>query len=111
VSRLPIMKKALLVGDPYLCLVAAAAGIDYFVFDNNCERLVEYIRGKIDDYRLLIVLRPILKECSELSKLLEEHREILPIIIDPPKELEKIDPKKHYEEMITKYIGLKFEVK
>ena len=110
-SGLPAIKKALLIGDPYLCLIAAASGIDYFVFDGNCEKLIEYIREKIDDYRLLIVLRPIIKKCEELNDLLKEHREILSIIIDSPKVLEKIDPKKHYEEIITKYIGLKFEIK
>lgn len=110
-SSFPHMKKGLVIGDPYLSLIGVAAGFDYFIYADNCRELMEYLKEHVSDYGLVIVLRSIVRDCSDVELFEREHPETLFIHLDSPKEIEKIDPKRYYEEMIARYIGLKFELK
>lgn len=102
-------RKVLVVGDPAICLIGAAAGCDYYIFRNDCKDLLNYIKERADAYGVYIISRNTINKCKdinlELSKL-----DALVVIIDSPETLRKIDPKKYYEELMTKYVGMKINL-
>jgi hypothetical protein len=107
----PKLKSVLIIGDPFLGLIGAAAGIDYYIFDDNCDSIVDFLKDKINRYGTIIILRRISEKCNNLREFLSQHSEVLVIMIDSPIETSKIDPKKYYEELMTKYIGLRIGLK
>jgi hypothetical protein len=107
----PKLKNLLIIGDPYLGLIGAAAGIEYYIFNGECNDIVDFLKDKINRYGTIIILRRISEKCDMLRKFLSQHSEVLVIMIDSPIETSKIDPKKYYEELMTKYIGLRIGLK
>ncbi|OYT40887.1 MAG: hypothetical protein B6U89_00660 [Desulfurococcales archaeon ex4484_58] len=108
-NSLPRENKILVIGDANLCIIGAAAGTDYYVFRGECRDLSTYIDEHLNDYGVYIVARDVYNRCeNELRKILES--EYLLIIIDPPKIMKEIDPKKYYEELVTKFVGMKISL-
>lgn len=108
-SVMPREKEIIVIGDVNLCIIGVAAGTDYYVFREDCNDLSTFINEKINDYGVYIVSREVYNKCNNLFKQLSE-KGYLVIVIDPPKILRKIEPKKYYEEMITRFIGMKIEL-
>ncbi len=108
-SSIPREKKILVIGDINLCIIGAAAGTDYYVFRGECSELSTYVDEHLGEYGVYIITRDVYNECrEELKKVLEG--EYLSIIVDPPKIMKEIDPKKYYEELITRFVGMKISL-
>jgi len=99
-------KNVLVIGDSTLCLIGVAGGADIYIFKNDCDSLGEYLSKNIDKYGVYIVSRDVYEKCVVVKNTLDQAN-ALTIVIDPPKALEKIDPKKYYEELIVKFVGMK----
>lgn len=110
-SYFPKEKKILVIGDPYLCLIAAAAGTDYLEYKGTCREINEYLRKNICKYGVVIITHNVLENCQDILNLLKKQDDLLVVAIALPQELKKIDPKKYYEKLITEYIGLKISLK
>ena len=108
---MPRIRRGLVIGDPYLALIASAAGFNYLIYNGNCSSVREALEKSLPDVGLVIVLRSIYDECVFIREFEEEHRDVLFIQLDDPRMIEKIDPKKYYEELMAKYIGMRFELK
>ncbi|MEM1742330.1 MAG: hypothetical protein QXX35_04700 [Desulfurococcaceae archaeon] len=100
-------KKIIVIGDPGLCLIGGAAGVDYFIYRGDCSELNNAITS--EEYSVYIILRDIYTKCKNtIDDLLK--RDVLVILIDSPKIMKEIDPKKYYEELIAKYIGIRINL-
>ncbi len=110
-TTMPHMRSGLVIGDPYLALIGAAAGLDHIIFEGDCGAIMRALEERERSIGLIIILRSIYEECSEIKSFAEEHGDILFIHIDDPRAIEKIDPKKYYENLMAKYIGIRFELK
>lgn len=99
-------RKILVIGDSSFCLIGAAAGTDYFVFRGDCSELSKAVS---DDYGIYIVLRDVYSNCRSIVDELM-RRDVLVIVVDSPKIMKEVDPKKHYEELIAKYIGIRINL-
>ncbi len=108
-SRIPREKKVLIIGDPALCLIGAAAGTDYFIFRNNCDELFSFLKKETEAHGVYIVLRNIIESCRGLYEELM-GRDALTVVIDSPETLEKIDPREYYEKLLIKYVGMKISL-
>ncbi|NPA98784.1 MAG: hypothetical protein GXO43_05330 [Crenarchaeota archaeon] len=107
----PREKKVLVIGDPFLCLIGAAAGADYLEFTGKCDDVEEIISKKHSEYGVIILSRTTTDKCGKtIDEFKERYSNILFITVESPKILAEIDPKKYYEEMIRKYIGLKISI-
>lgn len=102
-------KNVLIIGDRVLCLIGSAAGLDYFEFSGeNCEDAYDFLSKNIMNYGVIIVSRETITLCKNINMLLKNLPEnILSIIIDTPRTMEKVDIRKYYEDVVRKYIGLK----
>ncbi|RLG84728.1 MAG: hypothetical protein DRO40_00070 [Thermoprotei archaeon] len=102
-------KDILIIGDRLLCLIGSAAGTDYIEFSGtNCKDVHDFLNKNATKYGVIIVSRETITSCKDVNTLLKNLPEnILSIIIDTPRTMEKLDVKKHYEDIIRKYIGLK----
>ncbi len=105
-SMAPREKKIIVIGDSSICLIGVAAGTDYFVFRNDCKELHEFLRENSEEYGVFIVSRNIVNKCKEVNDFLNTLK-ALTVIIDPPKVMKEIDPKKYYEELVTRFVGMK----
>jgi len=110
-SHFPKEKKILVIGDPYLCLIAVAAGTDYLEYKDTCKEIDEYLRKNISKYGAVIITHSVSENCPDILNLLKKQEDLLVVTVAPPRELEKIDPKKYYEKLVTEYIGLKISLK
>lgn len=102
-------EKILVIGDSAICLIGAAAGSDFYIFRNNCEELLNYIRENIGVYGIYIVSRNVIDKCKNISSELNKL-DALVVIIDSPETLRKIKPKEYYEELMMKYVGMKINL-
>jgi len=104
---IPREKKVIVIGDTGFSLIGAAAGTDYYIFRNDCSELDNVLTS--EDYGVYIILRDVYNKCSKYFKQLYE-RNVLVVVVDPPKVMKEIKPKEYYEELIAKYIGLKISL-
>jgi len=104
-----VKKDALIIGDRILCLIGSAAGLDYLEFSrDNCEYIHDFLSKNISRYGVIIVSRDVITSCKDVDRFLEKlSEEILSVVIDTPRTMEKVDVRKHYEEIIRRYIGLR----
>ncbi|MEM1532849.1 MAG: hypothetical protein QXV30_06805 [Desulfurococcaceae archaeon] len=107
-TRAPVEKRILLIGDKVMCLMSAAAGIDSIEYlGSNCKEIEELLRSEWSKYGVMILVKNAVDECSNLRKFLNElPEEVLVTIIEHPKLIAEADPRKYYEELLKKYIGL-----
>ena len=108
-SSVPREKKIVVIGDAILCLIGAAAGADYYVFKEDCSELENFLEERIDEYGVLIIGRNVVDKCRVLYDRLM-RTDVLTIVVDPPKVMREIDPKKYYEDLITKFVGMKISL-
>ncbi len=107
----PRERKVLVIGDPFLCLIGAAAGTDYLEFTGKCGEIEELMSKNHGEYGVVILSRTADEKCHNVfEQLKERYNDVLFIIVETPRVLAEIDPKKYYEEMIRKYIGLKISI-
>ena len=104
-----IRKDVLVIGDRILCLIGSAAGLDYLEFSGtNCKDVYDFLNKNAMNYGVIIISREAISLCRDINTFLKNLPEnILSIIIDTPRTMERIDVKKHYEDIIRRYIGLK----
>jgi len=104
---IPKEKRVMVIGDPYLCLIAAAAGAGYTVYRGSCDELAGVVES--EEYGVYIVLREVYRVCKKvLDKLFE--KDALVVIVDSPKVMKEVDPKKYYEDLVAKYIGMRISL-
>ena len=108
-SLSPREKKILVIGDVNLCIIGAAAGTDYIVFRGECDEIRDFIRSNVEEYGVYIVTRDAHDKCKEVFDELEELG-VLKIVIDSPKIMKEIDPRKYYEELMAKFVGMKISL-
>lgn len=100
----PRERGVIVVGDASFCLIGAAAGASYFIFREDCGELARLISS--EDYGVYIVLREVISKCrGVLSELL--NKDALVVVVDSPKAMKEVDPKKYYEDLIAKYVGIR----
>lgn len=102
-------RSVILIGDTASCLIAASAGIDYYVFNNNCNELYSFLTGSIEKYGVFIVLTTVLEKCREVDKLLR-NIDALVVAVDHPSVMKEVEPKSHYEKLAVKYLGQKVQL-
>ncbi|MET1159935.1 MAG: hypothetical protein ABWW65_03150 [Thermoprotei archaeon] len=109
-STRPIEKPILVIGDINLSVIGVAAGTDYYVFRGKCSELNNYLGSeRVSKYGVFIIARNVFEKCKEMFKNIESA-DALVIIVDQPQALKKVDPKKYYEELIAKFIGMRIGV-
>ncbi|MCS7128230.1 MAG: hypothetical protein N3E36_03520 [Sulfolobales archaeon] len=107
-TKAPVEKRILLIGDKVMCLMGAAAGIDSIEYlGGNCREIEEFLKSEWSKYGVMILVKNVVDECSSLRKFLSElPEEVLVTIVEHPKLIAEADPRKYYEELLKKYIGL-----
>ncbi|MCD6487702.1 MAG: hypothetical protein J7K21_00565 [Desulfurococcales archaeon] len=106
-----IQKPILFIGSKPLVLIGLASGFDSIeVYSNEC-RLPEHFGEKIRIYGAVIVDEEVYSSCPELKKIIDDIEEhILVIKVPPPARAIGVEPKRYYEELVSKFVGLKIRL-
>lgn len=99
--------RILVVGDEYLELIALAAGVDTYLFDDNCKKLLDWLISNIESYDVIVYLDIIADECRDVKDFLEKniHEKIVLSIEHPTRGVYK-DPREYYKEMTRRILGV-----
>ncbi len=102
-------KNVLFIGDPILKIMGLACGAKVIeVHPDTCETPPD-IEKILADTGVVVIDERVYDRCGKLKNLLDSLEEsILIVKIPPPDKL--IEPKKYYEELIRKAIGLKISL-
>jgi len=108
-------RKILFVGDRILNLLASSIGGDYLcVEERECSSIVEYIRGSIERYSIVIVSSEYIRKCRELERVFRELRGKLFVIeipgIEDIKRISEDDIREYYEKLVRKYVGVRISL-
>ncbi|RLG81298.1 MAG: hypothetical protein DRO13_01560 [Thermoprotei archaeon] len=106
----PREKNIVIIGDVITCLIGVAAGLDHLVFRENCKDIDDFISENIDRYGVFIVTREVANACRESMDKLEEAG-VLAIVIESPRIAKEVEPRKFYEGLIAKFIGMGISLK
>jgi len=103
--------KIIVIGDEPLSLIAAAAGVDYYVFKHDCSELREFINKSIRQYDVVIYLSTIESECLDLVEYMKKiHSEGVFLMIEHPMEGMRIDPREYYRNIARRILGIEVEI-
>ncbi|MEM4717858.1 MAG: hypothetical protein QXE81_03750 [Desulfurococcaceae archaeon] len=99
--------RIVIIGDEFFSLIAYAMGVDAYIFDDDCKKLMDWLVSNVGDYDVIIYLNTIVNKCKEMRGSLEKviHEKIL-LQIDHPLESVFRDPKEYYREISKKILGV-----
>lgn len=97
-------RKVVIIGDLESCLIGVAAGIDYYVFKEDCSELSRFIQSGAENYGVFIVLNQVIEKCPSVKSLLDSL-DALVVKLDYPSVMKMVEPRELYEKMIAKFVG------
>lgn len=99
--------RIVVIGDEYLEIVALAAGIDAYVFDDDCKKLLEWLVANIESYDVIVYLDIVADKCRDVKELFERGvREKMVLPIGHPMKGVYRSPKDYYREITKKVLGM-----
>lgn len=103
--------RVVVIGDEYLELIAYAAGVDAYVFDDDCKKLSDWLLARFETYDVIVYLSDVADKCKDLKDLLEKkiHEKIILSIEHPMREAYK-DPREYYREISRRILGVEISL-
>lgn len=103
--------RIVVIGDEYLEMVALAAGVDAYVFDEDCKKLLNWLVANIESYDVVIHLDSVTTKCRDVGEFLErEARERMVLPIGHPMKGVYRSPKEYYREITKRVLGVEISL-
>ncbi|MEM0368740.1 MAG: hypothetical protein QXJ69_01925 [Desulfurococcaceae archaeon] len=99
--------KIVFIGDEYLEIIALAAGVDAYVFNNDCRKLEEWITKNIQLYDVIVYLDTVSSTCSDVIDHAKSiARDKIFLMLEHPLLSVQRDPRDYYRELARKILGI-----
>ncbi|MEM2025249.1 MAG: hypothetical protein QXW94_03060 [Desulfurococcaceae archaeon] len=103
--------KILFIGDEFLELIALAAGIDAYLFNDDCKALLEWLNSNIQKYDVVVYLDVVKEKCEAVEDFMKRFaRNKIALMIEHPIKHPAVDPKKYYREVARKILGIEISI-
>lgn len=103
--------RIVIIGDEVLALVANAAGLESYIFKDDCAELYDWLVNNASSYDVLIYLDKVANKCAKVRRLLAEYaKEKIVMELEHPLKKEFTDPRKLYKEVARRILGIGVEL-